>query len=85
MKLSDFGLGALLPRIGAQDGMLMTTCGTPNYVAPEVLKKTGYHGGPADVWSAGAVELFCISFESIGSMACLLAFLVSFISSILML
>lgn len=52
VKLSDFGLGAL-PSHGGADQLLRTTCGTPNYVAPEVLAKTGYHGGPADIWSLG--------------------------------
>lgn len=52
VKLSDFGLG-VLPN-GGHD-LLRTTCGTPNYVAPEVLAKQGYHGGPADVWSLGVV------------------------------
>ncbi len=52
VKLSDFGLGAL-PDSVREDGLLRTTCGTPNYVAPEVLAKRGYQGGPADVWSLG--------------------------------
>ena len=52
VKLSDFGLGAL-PDSVRENGLLMTTCGTPNYVAPEVLAKRGYEGGPADVWSLG--------------------------------
>jgi serine/threonine protein kinase len=52
VKLSDFGLGAL-PNPGGGDQLLRTTCGTPNYVAPEVLAKRGYHGGPADIWSLG--------------------------------
>ncbi|KAK9814362.1 hypothetical protein WJX72_004541 [[Myrmecia] bisecta] len=52
VKLSDFGLGAL-PTHGREDGLLRTTCGTPNYVAPEVLQRNGYEGAPADIWSLG--------------------------------
>lgn len=56
-KLSDFGLGALPETANTEDGKLMTTCGTPNYVAPEVLAKKGYAGAPADIWSLGARPL----------------------------
>ncbi|CAI5515653.1 unnamed protein product [Closterium sp. Naga37s-1] len=35
LKVSDFGLSAL-PQQQHRDGLLHTTCGTPNYVAPEV-------------------------------------------------
>ena len=52
-KLSDFGLG-VLPDSARQDGLLRTSCGTPSYVAPEVLARRGYEGAPADVWSLGA-------------------------------
>lgn len=46
-------LQGALPDSVRENGLLMTTCGTPNYVAPEVLAKRGYEGGPADVWSLG--------------------------------
>eukprot|EP01025_Chloroclados_australasicus_P014307 TRINITY_DN166_c1_g1_i2.p1 TRINITY_DN166_c1_g1~~TRINITY_DN166_c1_g1_i2.p1 ORF type:complete len:489 (-),score=39.73 TRINITY_DN166_c1_g1_i2:362-1828(-) len=55
VKLSDFGLGSLPESTRGPDGQLQTTCGTPNYVAPEVLRRKGYKGAPADVWSLGVV------------------------------
>ncbi|WOL08122.1 CBL-interacting protein kinase 24 isoform X1 [Canna indica] len=52
LKVSDFGLSAL-PQQGV--GLLRTTCGTPNYVAPEVLGQQGYDGSASDVWSCGVI------------------------------
>ncbi|KAH9756069.1 CBL-interacting serine/threonine-protein kinase 8 [Citrus sinensis] len=49
LKISDFGLSAL-PEQGVS--LLRTTCGTPNYVAPEVLSHKGYNGAAADVEKA---------------------------------
>ncbi|KAM7255365.1 hypothetical protein ACFE04_020606 [Oxalis oulophora] len=54
LKVSDFGLSALWDS-RRQDGLLHTTCGTPAYVAPEVITKKGYDGAKADIWSSGVV------------------------------
>ncbi|XP_039039131.1 CBL-interacting serine/threonine-protein kinase 24-like isoform X2 [Hibiscus syriacus] len=56
LKVSDFGLSALTQQGGR---LLHTMCGTPNYVAPEVLGNEGYDGAAADVWSCGVI-LFVI-------------------------
>ncbi|KAL8113233.1 hypothetical protein AgCh_020525 [Apium graveolens] len=54
LKVSDFGLSAL-PQQVREDGLLHTTCGTPNYVAPEVINNKGYDGAKADLWSCGVI------------------------------
>ncbi|XXG50707.1 hypothetical protein AAC387_Pa02g4656 [Persea americana] len=54
LKISDFGLSALSQQM-KDDGLLHTTCGTPNYVAPEVLNDRGYDGATADLWSCGVI------------------------------
>ncbi|KAF7833647.1 CBL-interacting serine/threonine-protein kinase 3-like isoform X1 [Senna tora] len=54
LKVSDFGLSALSQQV-KDDGLLHTTCGTPNYVAPEVLDDGGYDGAMADLWSCGVI------------------------------
>ncbi|KAK9275239.1 hypothetical protein L1049_022501 [Liquidambar formosana] len=54
LKVTDFGLSAFAEHL-RQDGLLHTTCGTPAYVAPEVIGKKGYDGAKADLWSCGVI------------------------------
>ncbi|ESQ54099.1 hypothetical protein EUTSA_v10025230mg [Eutrema salsugineum] len=54
LKVTDFGLSAFTEHL-KQDGLLHTTCGTPAYVAPEVILKKGYDGAKADLWSCGVI------------------------------
>lgn len=54
LKVTDFGLSAFSEHL-KQDGLLHTTCGTPAYVAPEVIGKKGYDGAKADIWSCGVI------------------------------
>ncbi|CAA0808857.1 CBL-interacting serine/threonine-protein kinase 9 [Striga hermonthica] len=54
LKVSDFGLSAFSKQV-RDDGLLHTACGTPNYVAPEVLTDKGYDGTASDVWSCGVI------------------------------
>ena len=46
MKLCDFGFAKFVT------GRTYTLCGTPEYIAPEILLNTG-HGKPADWWTLG--------------------------------
>lgn len=54
LKVSDFGLSAETIQIRT-DGLLHTLCGTPAYVAPEILLKKGYDGAKVDIWSCGII------------------------------
>ncbi|XP_027359638.1 CBL-interacting serine/threonine-protein kinase 6-like isoform X1 [Abrus precatorius] len=54
LKVTDFGLSTFSEHLW-HDGLLHTTCGTPAYVAPEVIGKKGYDGAKADIWSCGVI------------------------------
>uniref|UniRef100_H3B4S0 non-specific serine/threonine protein kinase n=1 Tax=Latimeria chalumnae TaxID=7897 RepID=H3B4S0_LATCH len=48
LKLGDFGLATIV------EGPLYTVCGTPTYVAPEIIAENGY-GLKVDIWAAGVI------------------------------
>lgn len=51
IKIADFGLSNLM-----RDGdFLRTSCGSPNYAAPEVISGHLYAGPEVDVWSCGVI------------------------------
>lgn len=50
LKLTDFGLA----KVAAADRGMATACGTPGYVAPEVLMGLPY-GPEVDLWSIGVI------------------------------
>lgn len=54
LKLGDFGLSTLYMHEG-KERMLNTPCGSPIYMAPEVIAGGEYNGPAADVWSCGIV------------------------------
>jgi serine/threonine protein kinase len=51
LRVIDFGLAK---SFGKSTMLTDTTCGTPLYVAPEVIRKEAYSAG-ADIWSAGII------------------------------
>ncbi|KAI9680155.1 MAG: Cell cycle serine/threonine-protein kinase cdc5/MSD2 [Trizodia sp. TS-e1964] len=62
VKIGDFGLAALLLDVDEVDQALpskhrrTTVCGTPNYIAPEILEKgKGGHDHQVDLWSLGVI------------------------------
>ncbi|KAG6469734.1 CBL-interacting protein kinase 6-like isoform X1 [Zingiber officinale] len=54
LKIADFGLSAFAENVRL-DGLFHTACGTPAYVAPEVVGQRGYDGAKADLWSCGVI------------------------------
>lgn len=50
IKITDFGLS----KIVVPNETMLESCGTPAYVAPEVLHKKGYKK-EVDMWSAGVI------------------------------
>eukprot|EP01105_Mastigella_eilhardi_P022488 TRINITY_DN5531_c0_g1_i2.p1 TRINITY_DN5531_c0_g1~~TRINITY_DN5531_c0_g1_i2.p1 ORF type:complete len:353 (+),score=121.94 TRINITY_DN5531_c0_g1_i2:91-1149(+) len=50
IKIADFGLSKMF-----SNDVLKTSCGTPDYAAPEVLTNQGSYGMEVDMWSVGVI------------------------------
>jgi 5'-AMP-activated protein kinase catalytic alpha subunit len=51
VKLADFGLSNIM-----KDGIfLYSSCGSPNYAAPELISGKYYNGAAIDIWSCGVI------------------------------
>ena len=59
VKVADFGLAKFMQG----DQLAQTRCGTPGYVAPEIIRGEPYRGEPADLWSLGVCLYILLSGE----------------------
>ena len=51
IKICDFGVSKIIKK----GESMLEQCGTPAYIAPEILLNQGYEGFGVDIWSAGVV------------------------------
>ena len=61
VKICDFGIGKVL---NSEDELLYDKCGTPMYMAPEIILSNddnGYKGFPVDIWSSGITLYIMLS------------------------
>jgi len=60
LKIIDFGFSTCIPN----DKKVRMFCGTPSYMAPEIVTKAEYCGPPADIWAVGVLlfALLCGTF-----------------------
>jgi len=59
IKITDFGLS----KIVGENSFMQTMCGTPNYLAPEILRTKGIAGytKSVDCWSLGCILYICLA------------------------
>lgn len=57
VKLIDFGFSTCIPN----ECKKRLFCGTPSYMAPEIVKKIEYRGPPVDIWATGVLFYVLLS------------------------
>jgi len=62
IKIGDFGLASRLDFEGEKK---RTICGTPNYIAPEILESSKGHSYEVDIWSLGVI-IYTLSIGKFG-------------------
>lgn len=60
LKIGDFGVSRQVKK----GELMLEQCGTPAYIAPEILRDKGYEGFAADIWSAG-VALYAMLYGTV--------------------
>ena len=60
IKICDFGVSKIVKK----GERMMEQCGTPAYIAPEILRDKGYENFAVDIWSAG-VALFAMLYGTV--------------------
>jgi serine/threonine protein kinase len=51
VKIADFGMSTL----DSLNGLLRTSCGSPHYASPEIVRGQTYSGAASDIWSCGVI------------------------------
>ncbi|KXS11220.1 Pkinase-domain-containing protein [Gonapodya prolifera JEL478] len=51
VKIADFGMAST----AFAGRMLLTSCGSPHYASPEIIRGVAYDGATADIWSLGVI------------------------------
>lgn len=51
VKIADFGMSTL----DSLNGLLRTSCGSPHYASPEIVRGQTYSGAGSDIWSCGVI------------------------------
>ena len=55
IKVIDFGFTAFTSNQNGEKQKLKIFCGTPSYMAPELVKKSEYDGAKVDMWALGVL------------------------------